>query len=109
MCRWSLVMADERNVRPSLAIQSEDQRDVCVFMSAECRVSVSSLVISPTPGTEDRELLRAVGTAAVFTCEVMFAVQDGVPTQQQHPASVTLEWFDKNDVRIQVQNYQGTR
>ena len=76
-------------------------------------MSVSSLLISPTPGTEERELLRAVGTAAVFTCEVKFAQSDDEQIQQQqrqrHLASVSLEWFDKNDVRIQPQNYQGTR
>jgi hypothetical protein len=97
-----------------LLVQSNPtcQRNVCDFFAAECRVSVSSLIISPTSGTEERELMRAVGTAAVFTCEVKFTQPDDELVQQQrqrHLASVSLEWFDKNDVRIQPQNYQGTR
>jgi len=58
------------------------------------------LLISPQPNDDD-EIYRAVGSSVVFTCQRVVAHVDG----DDHSAAeaTTIEWFDKNDMRIPSQ------
>ena len=46
--------------------------------------------------------MRAVGTSVVFTCEARFERDDDLQTLTRllQLRVVTVEWYDRNDIRI---------
>ena len=68
------------------------------------------LDISPTPN-DHGELVRAVGSSVVFTCQRVSTARDGDDDGGGGDGgggdlageATTVEWFDKNDMRIRSQ------
>jgi len=61
---------------------------------------VMRLHISPRPNDRG-QLVRAVGSSVVFTCQRVIAHVDG--GDQSAAEATTIEWFDKNDMIIPSQ------
>ena len=67
-------------------------------------VELLRLHVSPQPN-ENGELVRAVGSSVVFTCQRVIGNVDGDDLLTAE--ATTIEWFDKNDMRIPSQTSHG--
>jgi len=67
-------------------------------------VELLRLHISPQPN-ENGELVRAVGSSVVFTCQRVIGNVDGDDLLTAE--ATTIEWFDKNDMIIPSQTSHG--
>jgi len=75
-----------------------------VHNNDDVSVELLRLHISPQPN-ENGELVRAVGSSVVFTCQRVIGNVDGDDLLTAE--ATTIEWFDKNDMIIPSQSSHG--